>query len=246
MYTYKQALAIVAIVAMAGSAQAHDAGENSDHGEFEFEVDPGGLGDVGPCSLLVLLHDADFQSPVYFRLYLEDGTLVEERVGNGGPDLTHAIVFEFSPEEAQGLARVEMNYTEGGVEHRAHAAVEPFSCDEQDDGAVPFECPAVDLTTEARGDGSIFLEASGLDQNASLMRSAGGESEEVARLDGENTSYVDSDTEPGTTYTYELVIEGEPCAAVEVTAIPVFPSLLAGGAAVGVSMLGYAAFRRRQ
>lgn len=110
----------------------------------------------------------------------------------------------------------------------------------------PEPCPAVTLLATANADGSILVTAADLGADAVLVRSDGGDAQEVARLGADATTFLDTDTRVGTTYTYTLLIDGGACGSVEVTAIPVFPSLLAGGLAVAASALGYVALRRRR
>ncbi len=68
--------------------------------------------------------------------------------------------------------------------------------------------------------------------------------------DGDATSFIDMDTEVGVTYRYDVRpvdegVESEDCGVVEVTAIPVFPNAVAGAVAIGASLAGYVALRRR-
>lgn len=118
-------------------------------------------------------------------------------------------------------------------------------------GELPEEpeepaCPPVALTATANADGSILVSAAGLTGDAVLTRSDGGEALQVASLDEAGAGFLDAETEVGTTYTYTLLADGVACASVQVTAIPVFPSLAAGGLAVAASALGYVVVRRRR
>ncbi|MBW3583171.1 MAG: fibronectin type III domain-containing protein [Euryarchaeota archaeon] len=109
------------------------------------------------------------------------------------------------------------------------------------------ECPPLDPRAIANRDGSITIHADRLDREATLMRAAGdGAPMAVAEMDAVNDDFRDTDTEAGVTYTYTLVIDGETCATLEVTAIPVFSSVLAGGLAMMAGLVGYVAMRRRE
>lgn len=103
--------------------------------------------------------------------------------------------------------------------------------------------PHCDVTLKATADEdeSITLEAVGLDSKARLLR--GGE--HVADLDEDAATFRDNGTKAGVTYTYRLMVDGEACTVVEVSAIPVFPSLLAATAALGGGGAAYLAMRRR-
>jgi len=76
----------------------------------------------------------------------------------------------------------------------------------------------------------------------------GGEAEVVATVT--DTVFEDTDVVAGTTYTYSVTAmvdgnETEACEGAEVTAIPVFPTLIAGALA-GIAGIGsYALLRRR-
>lgn len=79
---------------------------------------------------------------------------------------------------------------------------------------------------------------------------AGGGFDVLATVDGNTTTYHDSETETGATYRYFVtaVVAGEEtdaCNIVETTAIPVFPSAVAAGLAGVVGIAGYAVLRRR-
>lgn len=117
--------------------------------------------------------------------------------------------------------------------------------DDEPEPSVTDECPPGSLSATAHEDSSISVSAVDLDQDATLMRSDGGEFVEVATLSAESDTFVDTDTEIGVTYTYQLVIDGEVCDLIEVTAIPVFPGLIGAALATGLGLLGYIGLRRR-
>lgn len=197
---------------------AHRLGDRSAHSHDIAEWDgvPDGNGTYSFLVGPLTIHETD------------DHTFVDTTVGE-------------QSEEKHGTAAHLIEYTACPDESEEDPPAEP----------QPVECPPVELEAYPRNDGSIGVNASGLhatdfEGELALMRSDGGEFEQVASLEVGNQFYIDTDTEVGTTYTYELVLDGETCSVLEVTAIPVFPTLLAGGAAIGVSMLGYAAMRRRR
>jgi hypothetical protein len=114
-----------------------------------------------------------------------------------------------------------------------------------DEDPVPEKCPPGTLSATPNGDGSITVQVSDLEVNATLMRSDGGDFEAVASFNATSDTYLDTDTEVGVTYTYQLVIGREVCDEIEVTAIPVFPGLIAAALATGLGVLGYIGLRRR-
>lgn len=118
--------------------------------------------------------------------------------------------------------------------------------EDEDAGEAGDVCAPVALRAIANQDESLTITADGLDGTATLMRSAGGGAfEQVATLDAENDTYHDTDTEVGVTYVYQLVLDDEVCAQAEATAIPNFPSMVAGALALGLGLLSYVAVRRR-
>lgn len=135
---------------------------------------------------------------------------------------------------------------------RKRLAAEPreftvVECEEPD----PL-CPT-DLEAEALPDGSVrltFTPANGTEGNNVYRTVADQDPVLMAELPPGATEFVDESTEPGTTYTYEVrsVFEGREtpeCPTVEVTAIPVFPTVLGAVAASTVGILAYAGLRRR-
>jgi hypothetical protein len=117
--------------------------------------------------------------------------------------------------------------------------------DTGDDGGDGMESLCVDLMAQTQGDGSIAVSASGLMSSAVLLRSTASAADEmVAELDSTTELYTDVDTSVGVTYTYSLIVDGELCDSVEVTAIPVFPSALAAALAVAGTLVGYFGVRR--
>lgn len=110
--------------------------------------------------------------------------------------------------------------------------------------STPFECPQLELKATANGDGSITLNFTELETTAYLIRSDGDDSEVIAELSAGATTYTDADTAVDVTYAYSIEVEGELCALLEITSIPVFPTAVAGTLAMGASLLGYAGVRR--
>ena len=116
-----------------------------------------------------------------------------------------------------------------------------------------IECPA-DLVATANEDGSITLDFTpAADSDGSVIYRAVGDGDfsQVGGADEGVGTWVDSDAEIGTSYRYTVTAmfgteESEDCPAAEATAIPDFPTLLAGGGAVGASLLAYAFARRKK
>jgi hypothetical protein len=106
------------------------------------------------------------------------------------------------------------------------------------------DCPIYILVAVANDDGSITVTGNASGMFDLYRKAGGGEAEFIGTFDGA-FEYHDTDTVTGKSYTYLAFHGEEQCAQVEVTAIPVFPTVLAAAAAVGLSVLGYAALRRR-
>jgi fibronectin type 3 domain-containing protein len=103
------------------------------------------------------------------------------------------------------------------------------------------------VTATANGDGSVTLRwtpAPGAD-GTNIYRATGGDDlEYMLTVGGDVTSYLDNTTTAGNGYAYQLTtLEGDRessgCPVVEVTAIPVFPTVMALGLA---SVLGAGAY----
>lgn len=136
----------------------------------------------------------------------------------------------------------------GGQEHAAKSKMFWVTCEQ--DGAEP--CPST-VDAVANEDGSITVTTTGdpTSDATRLYRAEGsGEFELVATQGPMGGTYEDTNTTVGTTYTYIVTSvygdeERGPCDRVEVTAIPVFPTVLAAGLATVLGGLGYAGLRRR-
>lgn len=113
-------------------------------------------------------------------------------------------------------------------------------------------CEDLNLQAIALSDGNILLTFNSVLDGVNIYRAAnGGPFSLVAELDEFDTSYMDTDTVPGTTYTYIAAptLDGQPverCPPVQVTAVPVFGTGLAAGLAGIAGLAGYAGLRRRQ
>jgi hypothetical protein len=112
----------------------------------------------------------------------------------------------------------------------------------------PPVCPPVDFSATAHHDESITIRADGLDHEADLQRAVAGTNDftHIATLDEGNVQHHDTETEAHTTYTYRLVIDDEVCEELNVTAIPVFPSLIGGLFAAAAGLGAYAFTGRRE
>ena len=114
-------------------------------------------------------------------------------------------------------------------------------------------CPT-DVTATANGDESITLRwtpAPGAD-GTNVYRAVGGEDfEYITTVAGDVTEWTDTDTVSGNSYAYLLTtLEGNGesvgCEVVEVTAIPVFPTVMAFGLATALGLLAYVALAARR
>lgn len=121
-------------------------------------------------------------------------------------------------------------------------------------GAEPVECPPIDITAVANDDGSITVswDELGEGEMINLYRAEDGGDFVFISMFGEGTNgYFDTDTEVGVTYEYAVTsfdgtTESEVCDTVEVTAIPVFSTLLAGGLAAMLGIGAYVMIGRRR
>ena len=114
-------------------------------------------------------------------------------------------------------------------------------------------CPT-DLTATANGDESITLRwtpAPGAD-GTNIYRAVGGEDfVYITTVGGDVSEWTDTDTVSGNSYAYLLTtLEGNSestgCEVVEVTAIPVFPTVMAFGLATALGLVAYVALSRRK
>lgn len=105
------------------------------------------------------------------------------------------------------------------------------------------ECPNLVATLHENGD--VILTFDELEDDTKLYRSDdGGDWEKIDKIEEGETEYHDTTTEEGVSYAYSFDKYGE--CPVEVTLIPVFPTVLAMGLAVLGSTLAYVGLRRRQ
>ncbi len=113
-------------------------------------------------------------------------------------------------------------------------------------------CEDLDLKAEALDGGNIKLTMNALDVDEyRLWKAVGaGPLVQILTVPANTTMYLDEDTEIGQSYTYavQIVLNDEvvDTCQVEITAVPVFGSLLASGLAVSLGLLGYLGARRRQ
>ena len=133
---------------------------------------------------------------------------------------------------------------------------ESSTCEDQPDmeGCGPEVVCPTGLTATPSQDGSIrldFTPAAGSD--SSLVYRAEGDDDFAftAKLDEGVATWTDTASTPGKTYRYTVTAlfdgdEAQDCEVAEATAIPDFPTLLAGGGAAGLSLLAYAIARRKK
>ena len=129
------------------------------------------------------------------------------------------------------------------------------TCEEQPDmeGCEPEVVCPTGLAATPRQDGSIQLDfepALGSDGSVVYRAVDDGDFTQVAELDEDVGTWLDTTSEPGSTYRYTVTAtfgdeEAEDCPVAEATAIPDFPTVVAAGGAVGASLLAYAFARRK-
>lgn len=164
----------------------------------------------------------------------------------------HFLAGPFNFTSSPGHYRVEAFLAQGHPGNEGHFAksktfwVNPCGAPSED---VP--CPP-GVEAVAGGDGSVELSWSsvaGATQYRIYRAVGGGELDDLAYVDGATTSFTDSDTTVGETYTYVVTavvggFESEACEEVSVTAIPLFPSLAVALAAGAACLAGFVALRR--
>lgn len=120
-------------------------------------------------------------------------------------------------------------------------------------GAEPPLVCSTGLMASANEDKSITLTWNPIDgaQQYRIHRAIGGNPLDLHdEVDGNATSFTDTDTEVDISYRYEVrpVVDGvelEDCDRVEVTAIPFFPGFLTGALALLGAVVAYTVSRRR-
>lgn len=159
-----------------------------------------------------------------------------------------------------GHYRVEAYLDEGkpgNTDHFSKAKMFWVDCGEPPE--IPEEpeegdCPDYDLVATAQPDGSILLTFNDVPDDidqTNIYRFGGGETlQQIGSVGPDATSFLDTNTTVGETYTYVLTAETEgeetgACDRASATAIPVFPSLAAGALAMMGAVGAYAGLRRR-
>lgn len=156
------------------------------------------------------------------------------------------------PEEAMEVDEWGHRFFVGPIEvdHSGAYGVRFFSGDEQVTPRSPaftVDGCGVTLSATPHTDESVTVTAHHLDTSAVLLRAeAGGTFEHAADMDPENDTYHDNTTQAGITYTYRLVIDDEVVDEIGVTAIPVFPTVVARAFALAAGLGGYMLMRRRR
>lgn len=125
-------------------------------------------------------------------------------------------------------------------------------CEEPSGDEFPGDC-STGLTASANGDSSITLtwnSIQGAEQYRIHRATRDGAFMLHDEINGDARNFIDTDTEVGELYRYELrpVVDGvefDDCEVIEVAAIPFFPTLLAGALALVGSVAAYALSRRR-
>lgn len=158
---------------------------------------------------------------------------------------------------AAGHYRVEIYTDDGhpGSDQGHFAKTKTFWVEPCDDTLVNPPCPVVTkaFATAEGGSNQITLEWTAAASAGGYMvyrASEGGDFEAIANVSASTTTYVDTDTVAGTTYEYYVTalvgnVESEACAVVKVTAVPFFPSAIAGALVLVAGVGAYAALRRK-
>ena len=186
-----------------------------------------------------------------------EGSRVYRWVGDADPMLVAELdegVDEFLDTNTTGGVTYTYMVTglfEGGRESEGCDTAMATAVEQQPE-PEPLACPTgLGATALANEDVRIdFTPAAGSVGSNVYRTEAGGERTLVAELGAGEGSFLDTSTVAGTTYTYEVTAvydEGEsgPCATVQVTAIPVFPTVVGALAASTLGVLAYAGLRRR-
>lgn len=235
----------------------------------EFKIDPGmsGTFDDGTLNVSIMVHENEESGPTFDW---ESNITVGAVLSKGGPLGANLYLYGAGAMEDTGLhSPLNPSGKWAGLSHITFCYEEPEAlseetCEENSDQEVcqpseetceqnpdqeqcqPHEevCPIDSLAASANDDGSITVSGSASGEFDLYRMDGGEEAVLIGTFDGD-FEYHDTDTVSGTTYTYTAMDGQETCARVEVTAIPVFPTVAAAVAAVGLSGLGYAMLRRR-
>lgn len=183
----------------------------------------------------------------------DDG--VDDGSGHGGDGTDHAMDDTGSDGKGEengttdnGTTRADAT-VQGDARVQARGAVQG-DADIRAGGETTLSTCPTEVETRALDDGTVlvaFDASAGAETYQVLRAEADGPARVVATLDAASKTYVDADVEAGVTYTYQVQAVGglSACPQIEVTTIPVFPSLAAGGLAVLGGGLGYALLGRR-
>lgn len=126
----------------------------------------------------------------------------------------------------------------GSDDGPADVSIRYTACD--DDVGAPAGCVDT-LLAETREQGDVFLDWESDRDGASYDVLRDG----AVLAHTSETSFLDTTSEPGVTYTYEVRTDGVSCGTAQVTAVPFFPGLVLGGLAMVGACGAYAALRRR-
>lgn len=127
------------------------------------------------------------------------------------------------------------------------------TCEGQQNGETRCDGPA-DVTAIPQSDGSIKVNWTAV-ENASQYNvyraEGGGDFSLLTTTDGNTTMHTDQTTEVGKTYHYRVTAivdqqETQHCDTASATAIPVFPTIVAGALAASVGIAAYATMGRRR
>lgn len=113
-------------------------------------------------------------------------------------------------------------------------------------------CPTTSATAEDGPQNNLtWTSVDGADSYQIYRQTAGGGFTELALVDGNTTTYEDTDVEQGDSYRYQVTAindageESQVCNTAAVTAVPVFSSSIALASAALLGIAGYAIVRRR-
>lgn len=174
------------------------------------------------------------------------------------PGVTKPGALEFTP---QAIAENNDSKSLLEVENEVFANDDTIELDTtlDDDGAATTTlhvynfpvCPTTSVTAEDGPQNDLeWTSVDGAESYQIYRQTAGGGFVELALVDGDTTTFEDTDVEQGDSYRYQVtaIVDGEEskvCNTAAVTAVPVFSSAIALASASVLGLAGYAVVRRR-
>jgi hypothetical protein len=247
-----------ALLAMTPLAAAH---ESEEHGIITVHDEEDGPPASGPttdpshdlhCEFYVRGSGLETQEgEIRAFLFLGGPSAHSETLGNWSGEMSENGTFDFEAGPFSfdrdipdlfiaGILPEDSNHSTPWVKVRFHACED----EEPEESSCP---PDLELAAVPNDDGTVQVTAHGLTGEAELMRTQSGDAAgvTVAMLDQGNNTVLDHETEAHVTYEYALVVDGETCATLEVTAIPFFPGPFVVLAMMGAAVAAQIVLRRR-